>query len=380
MRVALVHDYFTQLGGAERVVGRLASILEPAVIASSMADPRLLPPELVGRIIRTTPLQVPLRAGIPLAAMAPLLPLAFGRLDVGPVDVVVSSTSAFAHHVAIPAGAAHVAYVHTPARFIWHSDAYFRETPWQRQLLSPALDAFRRLDRRAIRRVDRLVANSRYTAARLERLHGRPAEVVYPPVDVASFRPRPDRSGRFLVVARLRPYKRIDLAIAAAARLGAPLDIIGSGPDLARLRALAGPGVRFLGRLDDAAVADAMATCEALVVPAAEDFGLTMVEVQAAGRPPVALAAGGALEIVEDGRTGALAPEQTIEALAEAMDRARSLPGDPEPFRAAARRFDASVFAGEMGRIVHEMGPGRRIGRDRAHAGAGAAAPAEGMA
>src|SRR5262245_14819469 len=133
MRVALVHDYFTQLGGAERVVGELVGILRPDVVAASVADRRLLPPALVGRPIRTTWLQALLRAGVPLAAMAPFLPTAFGGLDLGGVELVVSSTSAFAHRVRVPPGARHVAYVHTPARFIWQSDDYFREQAGQRR-------------------------------------------------------------------------------------------------------------------------------------------------------------------------------------------------------------------------------------------------------
>jgi len=156
-------------------------------------------------------------------------------------------------------------------------------------------------------------------------------------------------------VARLRPYKRLDLAIAAAARIGVGLDIIGSGPDLDRLRRLAGPGTRFLGRLPDADVARAMATCEGLLVPGSEDFGLTMAEVQAAGRPPIAFAAGGALEIIDDGRTGFLAPEQTVESFADAMRRAQASVLDPAVLAVSARRFDLPVFAAAIRAVVAEM-------------------------
>ena len=324
MRIALVHDYFTQLGGAERVVGELATLLEPAVIAASVVDRRLLPPGIADREIRSTPLQGLLRAGAPLASLAPLLPWAFSNLDVGPVDVVVSSSSAFAHHVRTPGGAVHLAYIHTPARFIWESDEYFRGHRGQERLLAPALEWFRRVDRRAYRRIDRVVANSAHTARRLAAIHGSTPTVVHPPIQLDAFNPSDERSGRFLVVARLRPYKRLDLAIGAAARTGLPLDVIGSGPDLGRLRRQAGPTVRFLGRQSDTAVAAAMAACEALIVPGVEDFGLTMAEVQAAGRPPIAPAAGGALEIIEDGATGFLVPEPTVDAFAEAMLRART--------------------------------------------------------
>jgi glycosyltransferase involved in cell wall biosynthesis len=354
MRVALVHDYFTQLGGAERVVGTLHEILRPSIVAASVVDRRLLPAGLGGREIRSSRLQPLLRAGAPLASLAPFLPAAFEGIRLDGVDLVVSSSSAFAHHVRPPRGARHVAYVHTPPRFIWQTDEYFREHPAQRRLLGPALAWFRRADRKAVARVDVLVANSAHTAARLRRIHGRDATVIHPPVDVEAFPPSNERSGRFLVVARLRPYKRLDLAIVAAARIGAELDVIGSGPDLGRLRRLAGPGIRFLGRLEDADVGRAMATCEGLVVPGGEDFGLTMAEVQAAGRPPIALAAGGALEIIEDGRTGFLAPAATVEALSEAMLRARATTLDRATLRESARRFDRPVFEAAVRALVAE--------------------------
>ena len=354
MRIALVHDYFTQLGGAERVVGELATILDPAVIAASVVDRRLLPPQLATRRIRSTPLQALLRAGAPLASMAPLLPWAFGRLDLEPADLVVSSSSAFAHHVRAPRGAPHIAYVHTPARFIWQTDEYFRAQRGQQRLLGPALDWFRRVDRAAYRRIDRVVANSAHTAARLAAIHGTEPTVVHPPIDLGAFTPSSERDGRFLVVARLRPYKRLDLAIAAAGVAGVPLDIIGSGPDLYRLRGLAGPGVRFLGRRSDAEVARAMATCEALVVPGVEDFGLTMAEVQAAGRPPIAPAAGGALEIIEDGVSGFLVREPGVDGLAQAMRRAAQTPLRGADLAASASRFGREPFEVAIRRIVAE--------------------------
>lgn len=359
-RVALVHDYFTQLGGAERVVAELLDVLHPAIVAAAVVDRRLLPPNLAHRPVHASALQPLLRAGAPLASLAPLLPAAFRGLSVGDVDLVVSSTSAFAHHVRAPHGVPHLAYVHTPPRFLWQTEDYFREHRIQGRLLRPALAWFRRSDRQAVGRVDRLIANSGHTAERLRRIHGRAVAVVHPPIDVPAFPPGPERSGRFLVVARLRPYKRLDLAIRAAGRLRAGLDVIGSGPDLPRLQAIAGPTVRFLGRLPDADVATAMAATDGLVVPGGEDFGLTMAEVQAAGRPPIALAAGGALEIIEDGRTGFLVPIPTVDALAAAMERARAVALDPAELAASARRFDRPVFAAAMRTAVDELLDGRR--------------------
>ena len=208
------------------------------------------------------------------------------------------------------------------------------------------------------------MANSAYTAERIRDAYDRDATVVYPPVDTAAFAPDPERSGRFLVVARLRRHKRIDLAVEAATRHGWPLDVIGEGPDEAALRRAAGPSVRFLGRLPDEAVARAMARCIALIVPGTEDFGMTMAEVQAAGRPPVAFARGGALEIVRDGETGFTFDEPTAESLAAAMRRSMADELDPDALVASARRFDRARFdAGMLAVLASVLGRPVSIGR-----------------
>jgi glycosyltransferase involved in cell wall biosynthesis len=352
MRVTLVHDYFTQLGGAERVVAHLAELYPDADLWASVVDRRLLPAPLRDRLVRSSGLQPFLDAGVPLAALGPFLPGAFGRMPLRGADVVLTSTSAFAHHVRVPGSAVHVAYVHTPPRFLWSTDSYFERERFRGAALAPALAWLRRGDRAAVARIDVLIANSAWTAERIRAVHGRTSTVLHPPVETGRFLPTGERSGRFLIVARLRPHKRIDVAIGAANRLGAGLDIIGSGPDLARLRRLAGPTVRFLGRLDDGAVSRAMASCAGLVVPGAEDFGLTLAEVQAAGRPPVAIAAGGALEIVDDGETGFLAEDPSERGIAEAMERARVTPLPAGRLRASAERFGVDRFAARLRAIV----------------------------
>jgi glycosyltransferase involved in cell wall biosynthesis len=276
-------------------------------------------------------------------------------------SVVISSTSAFAHHVRPPAGAAHIAYCHSPPHFLWETGQYFHERGARGRLMEPALGLLRRADRAAARRVDAYVANSRYTAERVLRIYGRRATVIYPPIDAAGFSPSPERSGRFLVVARLRRHKRIELAMAAAARLGRPLDIIGDGPDEPYLRRVAGPTVRFLGRLTDDEVRTAMARCIGLIVPATEDFGLTMAEVQAAGRPPIAFARGGATEIIRDGETGFLFHDQGVDALIDAMCRAAKVELDPDLLGRSARRFDRAIFDAEFMALVRAVVDGSRV-------------------
>jgi glycosyltransferase involved in cell wall biosynthesis len=213
---------------------------------------------------------------------------------------------------------------------------------------APALAFLRRRDLQAARRVDAYLANSEVVARRIRVTYRRSATVIYPPVDTALYRPTAERSGRFLVVSRLLGYKRIDLAVEAASRLGLPLDVIGDGPERERLCAMAGPTVRLLGRQPDDIVRHAMATCIALVLPGSEDFGLTPVEVQASGRPPVAFASGGALETIEDGRTGFHFPAQTWEAVGAGMRRAQRESLSPAELRASAERFDRSVFADKL--------------------------------
>ena len=354
--VAIAHDYFTQRGGAERVAERLAALYPDALVLTSVISAGARPASLAGHRVRPTALQRLADARVPLGALAPLLPVAFGRaaLPAG-TRVVLSSSSAFALHVRVPAGAVHIAYCHTPPRFLWERDEYFRERPLAQRALGPALAVARRADLAAARRVDVFLANSAFTAARIRRCYGRDARVVYPPVEVDAFGPPIDeRSDRFLVVGRLKRHKRFDLAIEAANRARLPLDVIGDGPEAARLRRIAGPTIRFHGRLSDAQLRAAMARAAGLLVPGVEDFGMTTAEVQAAGCPPIAFARGGSLEIVRDGETGFLFHEQTPGALAAAMRRALAEPIPAAALVASARRFDAAHFDAAIRAAVAE--------------------------
>jgi glycosyltransferase involved in cell wall biosynthesis len=350
--VALVHDYFTQRGGAELVARRLAMLYPDAQLYTSVLDRRTAPDGVDRRRLRTSPLQALRALGTPLKAFGPVLQGSFARLDLRNADVVISSSSAFAHHIRPAAGAVHICYCHTPPAFLWNPDEYFRTCPTTRRIAAPALAVMRRRDRAAARAVDIYIANSRFTAARIRQHYGRAAQVIHPPIDTAAVTPTRERSGRFLVVARLRPHKGIDLAIAAANRLGAPLDVVGDGSDRRRLQGMAGPTVRFLGRRPDGEVATMKARCQALVVPGIEDFGMATAEVQAAGRPPIALAAGGTPEIVQDGVTGFLVAERTAEAFAAAMLRSLSEVLDPAALRASALRFDAARFDRDVTALV----------------------------
>jgi len=348
----------TQLGGAERVAGVVATMLPEARLFTSVHREAEVPVSLIGGRAWETSFLQPIARRVPLKAMLPVLPRAIASLDVGDCETIVSTSSAFAHHVRSRSGARHVCYCSAPAHFLWNGEEYFRARPQLGLALAQLLTRLRKLDLAAAARVDTYVANSRYTAGRIEGVYGRTAEVVYPPVETLRFEPSRERSGRFVVVSRLVATKRIELVVEAANRYELGLDVIGKGPELARLRRLAGPTVRVHGWLPDAQMKRAMAESTAVLIPGTEDFGIVTAEAQASGRPPVAFATGGALEIVEDGTTGFLFHEQIPEAAAEAMLRARDHELSTADLLASAARFDTSVFVEALHQVLEAPAPG----------------------
>lgn len=351
-KVALVHDYVTQMGGSERVVELLLGVFPNAPLFTSVHDRRESTAAFRRHELHTSFLQGVAPRQQTLQFFAPLLPLAFRSFDLREYDVVLTSSSGFAHHVRTPPGAIHICYCYTPPRFLWSAEEYFRAHPRLARAASGPLALLRRADVAASRGVDSYVAISRHIAQRIRMVYGREAHVVYPPVAVSRYAPAGERSGRFLVVSRLMSYKRIDLAIEAANRFRLPLDVIGKGPEGTRLARMAGPTVRMLGWQPDEVVRHAIATCQAVVVPGSEDFGLTLVEAQASGRPPVAFSSGGALEIVGDGQTGFLFGEQTAEGVGMAMQRAAARELPVGPLIASAARFDVPVFKERLCSVI----------------------------
>jgi glycosyltransferase involved in cell wall biosynthesis len=367
-RLAIVHDYMTQLGGAERVAGVMAQALPSARLLTSVHVAADVPLEAIGGRRWQTSFLQPLAGRLPVKAMLPLLPKAIESLHVSDRDLVLTSSSAFAHHARTGSDATHVCYCSTPAHFLWNQQQYFRGRETLGRALSPLLARLRRLDLEAAARVDVYLANSRYTAERITAVYGRDADVVYPPVEVSRFEPSKERSGRFVVVSRLVASKRVELVVEAANRYGLPLDVIGTGPELTRIRRQAGPGVRVLGWQPDELVERAMAESAAVAIAGTEDFGLVMAEAQASGRPPVAYAAGGAAEIIEDGVTGFLFHEQTPEAIAEAMRRARDHQPATADLVASAARYDTPVFVRSLKAALDVA---RSAAKPKAPAGAG---------
>jgi glycosyltransferase involved in cell wall biosynthesis len=339
--VAIVHDYLNQHGGAERVVLELAAMWPDAPIYTSLYRPASTLPEFERCDIRTSWIdRLPVDRGF--RNLAPLYPAAFRSLGTFEQDLVISSSSGWAHGIRTALETTHVVYCYAPARWLYHSEKYLGRSSRQ-ALLTPWKGALRRWDRAAAKRADTYIAISKNVRERIRAAYGIDAEVVYPPVDVERFTPRP-RGERMLVVSRLLPYKRVDLVVDAATRAGLGLDIVGIGPALDDLRDRAGPSVTFHGRLDDVAVTELMEGCRAVCLPGAEDFGIVPVEANAAGKPVVAFAAGGALETVQDGVTGAFFDEPTGDSLLAAIRRADGIETGAEVIAETARRFSRAAF------------------------------------
>jgi glycosyltransferase involved in cell wall biosynthesis len=357
-RVALVHDWLTGMRGGERCLEVFCELFPEAPLHTLLHVPGSVSAAIERRRIVTSFLGRLPGAARHYRAYLPLFPAAMSRLRPEPCDLVLSSSHAVAKAVRAPEGALHVAYCFTPMRYVWDRyPDYFGagRSPLVRAVMPPVAAALRRWDRRTAARPHRIVAISRYVAGRIRRAWGCEADVIHPPVDVSRFRVEEGDDGYYLVVSALAPYKRVDLAVAAARRLGRRLVVVGSGPEARRLAALGGPGIEFLGHQDDAAVADLYARCRALLFPQAEDFGITPLEAMASGRPVIAFAEGGALETVvppggPDPPTGLLFERQTVDDLAGAMRRLEDGRDrfEPKALRARAEAFDRPVFRERM--------------------------------
>jgi glycosyltransferase involved in cell wall biosynthesis len=355
--VAIVHDYLNQRGGAERVVLEMASIWPDAPIYTSLYRPGSTFPEFGQHDVRTSFLdRLPVDEGF--RNLFPLYPAAFKAFGTLSHDVVISSSSGWAHSVRARADALHVVYCYTPARWL-----YAREhlgASWRRRALQPVTAAIRHWDRTAAQRATMYVAISREVRTRIKRRYGLDAPVVYPPVDVDRFRPSA-RGERLLVVSRLLPYKRVDLVVDAATRAGIGLDVVGTGPALNDLRMRAGSTVTFHGRLPDDEVTALMEGCRAFCLPGTEDFGITPVEANAAGKPVVAFAAGGALETIQEGFTGSFFTTPDAQALVDAIRRCDLIDTPPAEIAHAARCFSREAFRSKLVALLLRSAGAQRV-------------------
>jgi glycosyltransferase involved in cell wall biosynthesis len=344
-RVALVHDYLLLMRGAERGFAEIAACWPEAPIYTLLYDPEGTEGRFAGRTVRTSYLQ---RLGVGqrgFRRLLPLLPRATESLALDDCDLVISSSSAFAHGVRAPKGAPHICYCHSPFRYAWHEEGRaLDEVPrLVRPLLRATLRRIRGWDVRAARAVTAYVANSAITRDRIREFYGRDAPVVHEPVDVDRFRAGTPEDF-FLVVGELVAHKRTELALEAARRAQVPITVVGDGPERRRLETAYRGGAQFLGRISDPELAELYPRARAVVMPNVEEFGIVAVEAQAAGRPVVAADAGGARETVIDDETGVLLPPDDVDALADVM---RSTDFDrfaPERAREQSERFSNAEF------------------------------------
>ncbi|WP_376789172.1 glycosyltransferase [Thermoflexus sp.] len=367
MRVALVHDWLNQMGGAEAVLEALVEAFPGAPIYTSIYARDRMPAHYRGWEIHTTWLDAMPFIHRHHQLYLPLYPLAFDGLNLSGYDVVISNKSGFCHGVVTGPSTVHLCYCLTPTRYVWAYEEYIAREGLPgplRRLLRPLIAVLRVWDRMAADRVDAFIAISREVARRIRKFYRRPSILLHPPVDVQRFQPTTRTEDYFLIVSRLIPYKRIDLAIEAFNRLGLPLVIVGDGRDRWRLQRMAGPTITFLGRVPAEQLTELYARCRAFVFPGVEDFGIAPVEAMAAGRPVIAFAAGGALDTVVEGVTGVFFHASTPESLAEAVRRLEGLRFDPGVIRRHAEQFDKGVFQEKIKKIVELAWEVARQGQD----------------
>lgn len=381
MKVALVHDYLTQFGGAERTLKTIAALYPRAPIFTIVAEPSIADAHFSGHKIITSFLQQYPFSRSKHRFFSPLMPYAIESLNFSRYDLVISSSATFAKGVITSPAALHINYCHTTLRYAWDdSPRYaedFRSHPGFLRKLAPFFLHYLRVwDHSAAQRPDAFIVNSKFVARRVKKYYGRDAKVIYPPVSIPNRLANntfpnnreyirensrgnssliSDKIPYFLMVGRLVPYKRFDLAVATFNELGWPLKIAGDGPEKQRLRKIAKKNVEFLGYVSDDELAELYRSAEALIFPQEEDFGIVAVEAMAAGKPVIAYRGGGALETVREGETGIFFDEQTPASMTDALSRFRQSQFNSETIRTHAQQFSEERFKKEIQNFIAQQ-------------------------
>jgi glycosyltransferase involved in cell wall biosynthesis len=351
MKVAIVHDYLIQMGGAERVVDVLHTMFPDAPIFTTAQDSSKLLKGLQDADIRTSWMQKVPGVSTHFKNLLPLYPIAIRDLDFREYDVVISSSSAFAKGIKVPRSTFHLCYCHNPMRFAWDFHNYMKEdqsSNMVKALLKAYTVYLRHWDRRTSNGVNQYIANSSIVKQRIKQYYNREADIIFPPVDTSRFKLSTKVDDYFLIVSRLVSYKKIDLAIQAFNKLGLPLYIVGEGPDRGRLNQMSNANIHFLGRLEDEEVGELMSRCKAFIFPGEEDFGITPLEVNAAGRPVIAYQAGGALDTIVPYTNGLFFERQEVDQLISAIREAESYDWNTQTINVYAKKFDIDTFKGKF--------------------------------
>lgn len=360
-KVAIVHDWITNKGGAERVVLAFHDAFPDAPIYTSVYTSENID-WFDGLDVRTTFLQKLPKPFRQFHKFFPMLRVkAFQKLDLSDYDIILSSCSAESKQVKkTRPNQIHICYCHTPIRYYWSHYEEYKQNPgfgklnWLVRLTMPLfVPPLKRADFKAAQNIDLFIANSNEIKDRIEKYYKKPAIVLNPPVDVSRFTPAPlsKRGNYYMAYSRQIPYKRIDLAISAANELKIPLRVYGDGSEHSKLVEMAGPTIEFYPDNKDA-VTDAFNHARGYIFPALEDFGIVQVEAMAAGAPVISFGEGGALDIVSDGETGILFPKQTTKSLVEAIKRAETIKFNPELLHMRAKRFDTGLFVTKIKKIT----------------------------
>ncbi len=360
MRVALVHDYLVQYGGAERVLEALAEIFPLAPIYTLVYDEKLFKNTFGKRKIYTSFLQLLPFSKSHHRSFPVLMPMAIESFDLSAYDLVISDSNSYAKGVITGAETLHICYCHTPMRYAWddcHNYAHaFSFSFITRKLVPVAMNYIRLWDKISAERVDKFIANSAFVSKRVNKYYRQKAAVIHPPVDISFYKKSfgAEKENYFLVVGRLIQYKRFDLAIEAFNILGLPLKIIGDGPESSRLKKRAGKNIQFLGWLSDEETRNYYAKATAFIFPQEEDFGIVLLESMACGTPVIAYRGGGALEVVKEGINGIFFDEQSAASIAGAVKKFQNLAFDKNAIMESVADFDKEKFKKKIKEFVEK--------------------------
>jgi glycosyltransferase involved in cell wall biosynthesis len=358
MKIALVHDYLVQYGGAERVLECFAEIFPEAPIYTLVYNKKLMHGNFSRKDIRTSFLQKFPMASARHRIFPQFMPVAIEQFDFSDYDLVLSDSSSFAKGIITGPETLHICYMHTPMRFAWddcqkyNNDFYF--PIFIKKIVPFAMNYIRIWDRVSADRPDKIIANSNFVAKRIKKYFRRDSVVINPPIDIEKFKVNKEKEKYFITAGRFMAYKRFDITIKAFNKLGIPLKILGRGPEFKNLKKMAKNNIEFLGRVSDEELADYFSKCQAFIFPQEEDFGLTAIEAMACGTPLIAYRGGDIVEHMEEGKTGLFFENQTPEDIVEVVKNFKASFYDGEYIRSRVLKFDKKYFKDKIKNYIQE--------------------------
>ncbi|MEI6587812.1 MAG: glycosyltransferase [Candidatus Moraniibacteriota bacterium] len=358
MRIALAHDYLVQCGGAEKVLECFCELFPYAPIYTIVYDEKLMHGMFKGKNIKTSYLQKIPFAPTRHRIFPPLMPMAIEQFDFSQYDIVLSDSSAYAKGIITGPETLHICYMHTPMRYAWDdchkytTDFYF--PTFIKKMVPFFMNYIRVWDRFSADRPNKIIANSNFIARRIVKYYKRDSLVINPPITLSNFYISDKTEGYFLMVGRFMAYKRFDIAIEAFNKLKLPLKILGRGPELKRLKKIAGPNIEFLGRVSDKELSRCFSRCRAFIFPQEDDFGIVAIEAMASGRPLIAYRGGDIPEHIEEGKTGIFFENQTPQDIIEAVERFRDNDYDPNYIREKVSKFDKKFFKEKIKKYINQ--------------------------